>query len=69
MNELWCDDCHVFTRGGSCPHCGRNLGAVKAVDKADELDDMVSRASVPTLASLFKAGRKAGLIVSTQAYT
>lgn len=34
----------------------------------DQLDEMVTRASRPTLAQLFKLGKKRGLIKSTNSY-
>jgi hypothetical protein len=37
-------------------------------DNDRELEELVSSASVPTLASLFRAGRKSGLITTTQSY-
>jgi len=38
------------------------------ITSEDELDHLVQRASVPSLASLFKAGKEKGLIKPTTGY-
>jgi hypothetical protein len=43
-------------------------GSASLTGPDDELDAMVSKASRPTLASLFEQGKNAGLIKSVAAY-
>lgn len=41
---------------------------IQKVDNTDDLDNLVERASVPNLASLFKRGKEKGLIKATTNY-
>lgn len=58
-----------------CPACGwRDLDVIQldepiVSDPADTLDSLVQQASIPNLASLFKQGKKAGLIQPGQEYS
>lgn len=53
------------TRGGKVSDPGTKM---EGMDNEDELDQLVQRASVPSLASLFKKGKEAGLIQPGKEY-
>lgn len=56
----------------NCPTCGKENqsgGMCYACQTAqDALDDLVARASVPNLASLYRAGKERGLIAPMTKY-
>lgn len=56
-----CMTCHISYTGSACPDC-------RTMSEDEKIDQLVSRASVPNLASLFRAGKKAGLIKPVQDY-
>lgn len=51
-----------ITKGAGVSETGTKM------DEDDKLDQMVQRASVPSLASLFKQGKEQGLIKPTSNY-
>jgi len=59
-----CPNCDHVTDEQVCENCGTQI--VSVAD--DTMDAMVQAASIPNLASLFKAGKKRGLIKPTSAY-
>lgn len=58
-----CPNCGEHTDLDVCEHCGTVVSEVDAT-----MDAMVQAASVPNLASLFKAGKQRGLIKPTSKY-
>ena len=75
----YCDHCDRQFTNPKCPRCGRpptaRTSAQAVVDEGplsdldDSLDDMVEKASLPTLASLLKRGIQSGLIKPTHDYS
>lgn len=59
-----CPNCDHETDEKVCENCGTTI--VSDVDET--MDAMVQQASIPNLASLFKAGKKAGLIKPVAEY-
>lgn len=58
-----CGGCGSGYRGAECPHCPSHLSG-----GSGSMDAMIQQASVPNLAALFKAGKKAGVIKSVPDY-
>lgn len=75
----YCDHCDRQFTNPKCPRCGGPPASRSKVetgvdtgplsDLDDSLDDMVEKASLPTLASLLKRGIKSGLIKPTHDYS
>lgn len=59
-----CPNCEFETDDHVCPECGTTI--VSDVD--DKIDALVEGASIPNLASLFKQGKKRGLIKPAREY-
>ena len=59
-----CPNCDHETDESVCENCGTVI--VSEVDAT--MDALVEQASIPNLASLFKAGKKRGLIKPTSMY-
>lgn len=59
-----CPNCDHETDESVCENCGTTI--VSVVDET--IDSLVEAASIPNLASLFRAGKKRGLIKATQEY-
>lgn len=59
-----CRSCGAMHGKDVCPHCGE--GIVSVAD--DSLDSMVQAASVPSLATLFKRAKDAGVIGAVSNY-
>lgn len=74
MAEIFgkCRDCHRLNTDESaevCPSCGGNLGSFTVVsDPSDSIEALVVQASVPNLAALFGAAKKAGHIKAAYSY-
>lgn len=58
-----CPNCKLETNEDVCPECGHVLSEVD-----DTMDQMIAAASIPNLASLFKQGKKRGLIQPVHDY-
>lgn len=54
--------------GQTTPEGGKVSEVDTKMEDTDALDDMVRRASVPNLASLFKRGKESGLIKPSSEY-
>ena len=54
------------TRGGKVSGSGTKMGGVD--NDEDDLDQLVQKASIPNLASLFRKGKEKGLIQAQQEY-
>lgn len=52
----------------TCTHCGFDHTAEMS-ESEDRVEEMIEKASVPNLASLFKQGKARGLIKPTEEYT
>ena len=67
-----CRDCHRLNTDANaevCPSCGGNLGDYTPVsDVSDSIETLVEQASVPNLAALFGAAKKAGHIKAAYSY-
>lgn len=62
MNE--CPNCKHESNEDVCPECGHQI--VSVVD--DTMDQLIEAASIPNLASLFRQGKKRGLITPMKDY-
>jgi len=60
-----CPNCDEVSDLDVCEHCGTQI--VSVVNDTVE-DEMIAAASVPSLASLFRQGKKRGLIKPMQDY-
>jgi predicted amidophosphoribosyltransferase len=60
----YCKACRKFYGEDTCPRCG----TPEESEAADNMDELVQAASVPSLASLFKKAKKAGVIDAVQNY-
>ena len=61
---ITCPKCEFATEEDTCPACGCPIPS----EPTDMMDTLVQRASIPNLASLFRAGKKAGLIQPAKEY-
>lgn len=59
-----CPNCDEITDDDVCPQCGTTIVS----DPDAKLDELVERASRPSLATLFTTAQKRGLIQPTQQY-
>lgn len=59
-----CPNCEFETDEPVCEECGTTIVS----DPDDTMDALVEQASIPNLATLFKAGKKRGLIRPTSMY-
>ena len=58
-----CGGCGSPYWGVECQHCRTNVS-----EGAGSMDDLVRQASVPNLAALYRAGKKAGVLKSMKDY-
>lgn len=65
MNPPMCPTCGngIPERGATCPHCNPVVS-----DPDAKLDDMIEKAAVPTLASLFRKAKADGAIKPVSGY-
>lgn len=75
----YCNHCDISFVNPRCPRCDRRPSKVgehtehdddqALSDLDDSLDDMIEKASLPTLASLLRRGIQSGLIKPTHDYS
>lgn len=71
----FCEMCARDFTNPRCPRCGGPPSSAAALAESplsgldDSLDDMVEKASLPTLASLLRRGIQSGLIKPTHDYS
>jgi predicted ATPase with chaperone activity len=71
MARNHCPACNTKTDEEKCPKCGAKIPALAEQEVSvldDNLDSMVQQASIPSLATLFRAGKDAGLIKPITVY-
>jgi hypothetical protein len=59
-----CPNCEEESDDKVCPNCGTTIVS----DPDDTIDTLVQQASIPSLATLFRQGKQAGLIKPAQEY-
>lgn len=62
-----CPNCEEETEHDVCEHCGTQVVSV-VDDTMESEDEMIAAASIPSLATLFRQGKKRGLIKAMQDY-